>query len=738
MVEIDRIEDLEFKWGKKKGVGKKGEGEKQKEVQFYQCFTYDGMEYDLYDTVYLHNDDGPGPYIGKLIEIWENPDKTKEVMVLWFFRPYEIDLEVEGTAKNELFLASGEGVGLANVNPLEAIAGKCDIICTSKDSRNPQPSDEELKTADFIFYRAFDVKHGRVLDKIEEEVAGIEVKFIFNRVDAQEPNVVLELDSDKKEVCGNAVASNKTEVPFKKNPSKEHTTLISNVISINSLRKENADTKTSLVKQKSSLREQPAYKIGVEAEISKTNDRQENNSLDKSALRSVDFPIKGEGRVVKNLVRNEEKLKSSHDCNELEDGPSENVICVRFEEKVKSVHDCGELDDRPSKKAKLDCSVKVFGDKKVKSVQKSRDNLNRHDARSVGTIIDFEDKSRLKLAKDSQRVENDPLKKLKLDEKTKLLDGKNFVKSKKVKSSQDRSELEDRPSKKAKFDGHVKVLGNQNAKRVQKLAVDSDPIDAKALPVVTAYEDKYRLKLAKDSQVGEKGSSKKLKPDETTKFSNGKLPRASPRQFADEDKKIDDQIMEITRRPDDDKSKWFRAIPWEYRMKSANELGTLVLLQNLDPAYTSADVEDIVWHGFKENCRAKMIQQTSISSPHCGQAFVIFKTREAAEMVVKKLDEGCLWISNGRPLVGSIGTPCFSEKKPTFFGHFAIDKLRYQMPREMREAVSTSHCSQPNTIEYDMAMEWCLLQERSDFCWKQLYKQQGEELKMLKSSLKSN
>ncbi|KAG7972891.1 hypothetical protein I3843_07G204100 [Carya illinoinensis] len=618
MVEIDGIEHLEFEWGKKQGVGKKGEGETQKEVQFYQSFTYDGMEYDLYDTVYLHNDDGPGPYIGKLIEIWENPDKTKEVVVLWFFRPYEIDLEVEGTAKNELFLASGEGVGLANVNPLEAIAGKCDIICTSKDSRNPQPSDEELKTADFIFYRAFDVKHGRVLDQIEEEVAGIEVKFIFNRVEAQEPNVVLELDSAKKEVFGNAVASNKTEFPLKKNPSKEHTTQKSNVISINSLWKENADTNTSLVKQKSSLREQPAYRIRVESKISKTNDRQENISLDKSALRSVDFPIKGEGRVVKNLVRNEEKLKSSHDCNELEDRPSENVICVRIEEKVKSIHDCGELDDRPSKKAKLDCSVKVFGDNKEKSVRKLPVDLSRHDARGVGTVIDFEDKSRLKLVKDSRGVENGPLKKLKLDEKTKPFDGKNFVKSEKGKSSRDCSELEDRPSKKAKFDGPVKVLGNQNEKRGQKIAVDSDLIDAKVLPVVTACEYKYRLKLAKDSQVDEKGSSKKLNPDENAKLSNGKLPRASPRQFADEDKKFDHQIMEITRRPDADKSKWFRAIPWEDRMKSANELGTLVLLQNLDPAYTSAEVEDIVWHGFKENCRAKMIQRTSISSPHCG------------------------------------------------------------------------------------------------------------------------
>jgi hypothetical protein len=62
----------------------------------------------------------------------------------------------------------------------EAIAGKCKVVCTSKDSRNPQPSDEELQKADFIFYRAFDVKDLKILDKIEEKVAGIEgITFSF-------------------------------------------------------------------------------------------------------------------------------------------------------------------------------------------------------------------------------------------------------------------------------------------------------------------------------------------------------------------------------------------------------------------------------------------------------------------------------------------------------------------------------------------------------------------------------
>lgn len=39
-----------------------------------------------------------------------------------------------------------------------------------------------------------------------------------------------------------------------------------------------------------------------------------------------------------------------------------------------------------------------------------------------------------------------------------------------------------------------------------------------------------------------------------------------------------------------------------------------------------------------------------------------------------------------------------------------------------KDAVSTSHCSQPNTVEYDMAMDWVLLQEKSEFSRKMLYK----------------
>lgn len=112
---INKFEDLEFMWGKKRGVGGK-----RKEVQFYESFTYDGVQYALYDCVYMHTKSGGEPYIGKLIKIWENGDKSKKVKVHWFFRPSEIMYHLKGekVMVNEIFLASGEGIGLSNVNPL--------------------------------------------------------------------------------------------------------------------------------------------------------------------------------------------------------------------------------------------------------------------------------------------------------------------------------------------------------------------------------------------------------------------------------------------------------------------------------------------------------------------------------------------------------------------------------------------------------------------------------------------
>jgi len=110
---------LEFKWGKKRG-----KGGKKRDTQFYESFTFDGEDYSLFDTVYLQNGTEPQsePHIGKIIKIWEVPnrEKAKKVKIQWFFRPREVSkfLKRIQIYYNEIFFATGVGNGLTNINPV--------------------------------------------------------------------------------------------------------------------------------------------------------------------------------------------------------------------------------------------------------------------------------------------------------------------------------------------------------------------------------------------------------------------------------------------------------------------------------------------------------------------------------------------------------------------------------------------------------------------------------------------
>ncbi|XP_061339354.1 protein ANTI-SILENCING 1 [Gastrolobium bilobum] len=615
MVEADKgEEDLEFKWGKKKGVGCR-----MRDVQFYESFTYDGEEYTLFDSVFLYKEGEPEPYIGKLIKIFEGPDKIKRVKILWYFRPCEIVNFLGGTNthKNELFLARGEGLGLTNINPLEAIAGKCNVVCISEDSRNPHPSDEECQKAEFVFYRFFDVGQRKILDKIDDKIAGIEVKNIFNNLDSQKPVGLAKLGLDKKEVGGNVMKSNEVVTLSSQKNNKPIIEKPDSKCFDTKVRK-NVDSMPLLGVK-------PTSSIGVK-ETSKSNDAWHNISSDMAMPQAK---VKENGVSKASLVQKKSSSKLSHgsraglEMREIERGECE-VVGVPL----------GQINKRQ-----------------------------------------MEDKAKI-----SNRFQN-----------------------RRLVAFNDDDDDDD--------DDDVKNIGPSSSK------------------------DKYKLQRAKDSCDVDEVSSKKLKIEKRlTNPSIDKLRKESSMVSLDMEHK---PPTEVTRRPDIDRSKWFRSFPWEERLKAAYEQGKLVLLENLDPSLTSSDVQDIVWHGLKESCTAKLIQKTAFSSPYSGQAFVIFKRKEAAELVVRKLDEGCFLMSNGRPLVGSFGIPCFPEKKQIFYGHHVVDQLRLYKLRDMKDAVSTSHCSQPNNIEYDMAIEWCLLQEKADKSWRRLYERQGKELSKLKAKLKS-
>ncbi|GAV69174.1 BAH domain-containing protein, partial [Cephalotus follicularis] len=167
-----------FKWGTNTGVGRIN-----KDIHFYNSFIYYDVEYLLYDYVYFYQRDYPEAFIGKLVKIYETPTHEKKVRVVWLFRPSEIcnflgDYEPRW---NELFLASGEGKGISNINPLEAVGGKCNVVCMSKDPKNPQPSEAELRNADFIFCCTFDVGSLSIVKNFPDKIDGVKVEHYFNR-----------------------------------------------------------------------------------------------------------------------------------------------------------------------------------------------------------------------------------------------------------------------------------------------------------------------------------------------------------------------------------------------------------------------------------------------------------------------------------------------------------------------------------------------------------------------------
>ncbi|KAI3468239.1 hypothetical protein Pfo_024902 [Paulownia fortunei] len=842
-IEAEKLEEPEFKWGKKRGIGGR-----KKDVQFYESFTYDGVDYALYDCVYMYKLGEPVPYIGKLVKIWANGDKSKRIKVQWFFRPSEISyyLRDAEVLENELFFASGAGNGLANLNPLEAIAGKCNVVCISTDSRNLQPLAEELQMADYVFWRTFDVKSCTISDQMDDTVGGLEVKYVFNRRESVRTLDVPKLDSNGKDEQRNVIACTETPKLAGKNSPQQLNNVKPDENGDHMLEKEDRNVKQVQEKQGSLLGE---CSSGVDVDSSENRETTGTTIEKESTLgdKNVGCNVSGEKDKFKDIkspvsqVQVEGRVKSAGKSGNLDDTPSKNVKfdgtvsslkvkdtngvqslnipgkdvahlvtgatssnakpkselvknsvgsgkdvklaenssfldenlsktsfslsvetprcrhaedSVGLEKNAKLTKDLNALQGKPSKtnaflstekseSAHAKDSVGTEKDKKhrerpsttnvvlpIETARPSTTHVSPNETPKSGSSKDFEGSGQ------AAKLVKNPSASMKRPSSADLSKEKSnprhdaCYENKDTTLAKDSCPMEGGPPKKAKFDDSVKISEDYKNNTIKKLKEKTCAGETKKLPRLVTSDNIAKLRLGK-------GALKEYYNEKGGKLFNDNLLTPLVTTLDGDDGKVEGQIFEVTRRPTIEKSKWIK-LPWEERMKTAHDQGRLVLLQNLDPEFTSGEVEDIIWHAFKENCTARMVQHTAISNPHSGQAFVIFRAREAVDRVVKKLDDGCLMLPNQRPLVVCTGVfPKFLEKQTTFVGHLAIDKARRQIQREMKEAVSTSHYSQNNTIEYEMAMAWCLLQSKSDKWWKKLYEQQRKELKKLMDDLKS-
>ncbi|KAK9079802.1 hypothetical protein SSX86_001475 [Deinandra increscens subsp. villosa] len=849
MEKVNEDASLEFKWLKKRGVGGKN-----KEVQFYESFIYDGVKYKLYDCVYMYKDGLQYPYIGKLTKIWERSGKLKKVKVHWFFLPGEISQWLGETEilENEILFASGEGPGLADINPLEAIAGPCNVVCISKDSRNSQPSDEELKAADFIFYRTFDVGSCTIMDKMDDKVGGLEIEYIFNREEGEKvipisdtcdtkeedadpiisskaqkiltntaPNMLKEdakggpldngipnlmerneestsherpvkkIKSDKGVEAGVCGSEKKKDLPSMKPKAdndemkvsivpvekveneRNKTPIGSNKLHDQPSKKINSDVKKqpqekpvqpkvvqdsekSTVDSKSKQEEKlPAVVNGLKtSETSGTKENQMNGKISgkvtdqlggKKLKRSRDdgsFKVPDDKKI-DNDIKEKDLVANSADGTNLKTSETSGTTINQKNGKI-SGKVTNDLEGKKSKRTSDDGFSKVPANNGLKTSETSGTKENQMNGTISGKVTDELGGKKLKRSRDDGSFKVPADKKIDIDIKEKDLvahsaDGTNLKTSETTSgttinqkndkiSGKVTDDLEGKKPKRTSDDGCSKVPTNKNI----DVSMNGKDLVAKS------ELSKGKSKSGNLDSLGNTNNmeAKEEQSDEKkNKISMNKSSKVSALS-TDKDKKNKYQEFVVTRKPKPESSTWFTLAPWEDRLNTAYNQGTAILLHNLRPDYTSEDVEDIIWHAFnKEDCDAKILQRTAVSSPHYKQALVLLKTKEAAQRILAELDAECLMLSDDRPLVATPCPPVSTKKNPTFFGHLAVDKARIQNQRE-DEAVSTSHFSQPNTIEYDMAMEWCLEQIRSEKHWAKLHKQQGLKLQKLRKELK--
>ncbi|RZC79975.1 hypothetical protein C5167_042554 [Papaver somniferum] len=603
--EIDNTGNtLDFKWGKLKGKTREG-------IQLYESFMLDKVEYCLYDCVYLQNEDeSKENHIGKIVKIMDSPNNQRKVKTVWFFRPSQVEnwLRERQVAflVHEIFLASGEGRGVANINPVEAIAGKCYVVCTSKDIKNRQPSEEERRKAEFVFSRAFDVREFTFLDKLDDIISGIKVEHFFNSKEWS----ALSGDQERKEVENpKSSGSEKENLQAPIVQGGEDTKLKSQGVlyhsgSLRSTSFEETVRLGSSTKPKIRCKDAGALS-GFHASQDRTIDRR---------IFSSEFPSKRA-----KLAGKEADPKPAGEKGRKDD----RVI----------------LSKRPTKFVDRGATPELAQDKgtnthaQYHNIREREKDSARHDRRLSTTIT--------------------------------------------TEKQLDHSE---------RREGAIDFVGQHNW-----------------ISSTLNHNDKGTMLLNKEASEAPQ-QNKMIKSDCHT---------------------VEAQKV--------DKTKWFKEFTWKDKMDCARSKGTLVRLQNLDPSYSAAEIEEIILTYLKVRCTAKVSQQIKFTGPHNGQALLVFKTEEKAAMVIKQLRDRCLMLPNGRPLIAQREAPSVLPKSAKYYGNLTVDRIKH---REQKDAVSTSHCAQPNTIEYELSLDWILYQKRSEASRQTLFEGHGKELATLKAQLK--
>ncbi|XP_044495584.1 protein ANTI-SILENCING 1 isoform X4 [Mangifera indica] len=653
-------------------------GYMKNDCHFYKSFKLKGVRYFLYDSVFAYQEDYPEAHIGKIVEIYKTPADEMRMKLVWFFRPHDIRnfLNDYKPSWKEIFLASGKGRGLSNVSPLEAVMRKCYVLCASNDRRNPQASKVELNTADYIFSRTFDVAKLKIEESFPEEIDGVKVEHFFN--------------PRKDQALVNAHSSEEN-VRMETGKSSSSLSFGSKKVVSGTVKLDGSGIKLSPVVKGV---KKPAFNVGEQGYLLRPKSTAAKCATGERYEKNID----GLGDITGWT------------------GESSSSSRLRLEKAVHSAFpddNCGNkmnpvVKGSESKKAAVSVDQQVY----CPSDRRKKDETLFWPLKPKARVSEWTGKSILCPTLELDKVVGHGVK----------------ASSSGIRvSSVMKETAAPNADKQRRFSTYDASLGLQTS--------DNDDTVRK----IRCSQLENRAKMRCSEYIIQQSASdiplkrRRLLQCEESKY----LDVPTTQHVPNRGMRTVSLNMEVTRRPDSDRKSWFKELPWEKRLRKADEEGTLVYLENLDPSYTSPEVEYVVVNfviNVAGNFSPTAYEDWSLHLA-TGKALVIFKSKDAADTAISKLRRRCLMLAGGRPVVGTRGILPEPDKPADFVGHLILDKLRH---KKMNIAGSTSHCSQPNTLEYYMAIEWCIQQATSDLYWKKLHEQQAKEIRELTRKMKRN
>ncbi|GBG82559.1 hypothetical protein CBR_g34935 [Chara braunii] len=191
-----------------------------------------------------------------------------------------------------------------------------------------------------------------------------------------------------------------------------------------------------------------------------------------------------------------------------------------------------------------------------------------------------------------------------------------------------------------------------------------------------------------------------------------------------------------------------RALPWAKELPIAAAQGRVLELSNIDPEMTTSDLQKLL-DGCFENLRDVKIESVRVPLDVVPEltAYAIFSDAASAAQALREIEDSSLVIeksnepSSWRPLTGRFGIPPnrkAKDMKMRYPGHLRktdLESAKRGLLPDKKDVLSTSHCSQPNTIEYEMGLQWKLLAEQHKLQKEILLQRHMEEIKRLMDSV---